>query len=550
MMLEFKIIRKKFLKILLSMMIIISFGVAMLFGLMNGLLSIRKSIDKFIEDNNYPDIKIITSLEDIDKTGNISDEEIEDIEYRLNVSTIINKNNKVLSVKANTYEDKDLKDFYINEEKENNSGLYDILVEKRFARDNNINLGDTIKLKMGEEFYDFCVTKIVSTPETTGSVPINGMWIHIKDYGNVFINRNILEEETNKTKTEFLDEINKKEEEVLDEENKALDEYNSAKNKLEYALNEYNTQKESYEGIKTELNQKKDEIDKSVEKLTQLRKEYVEINKSINNLKSTVDSYIDSYASLSDDAKNYINEVIETKYPDITVEDLEFVTDLAYLVLESNLNEVFDENNEINQEVKDKIMMADFAKSMVEMQYDYLNSDEIVQLIDRIEEGEDVTELPEYDELKTRLQLFGEVTDDNIVYSYELAKTVFDEIDGISSKLPFNSFSDLYNFVDSSRSLLPSIYDSNKDNLEEYYETIVEINNTQKDTIKDEVKSIYNSNKSEIEKAKTITNKTYGYIENITDEAVVSILSEYTDDTSGGSLATIDRVLERSKQKG
>ena len=248
------------------MTVIISFGVALLFGLMNGILSIRKSIDKFIEDNNNPDIKIITNLEDINKTGNINDEEIKDIEYRLSISTVMYKKGNVFSVKANTYEDRNLKDFYINEEKENISEAYDILVEKRFAMENNIKLGDMVKLKMGKELYDFCVTKIISIPETAGNVPINGMWVHIKDYGNVFINRNVLIKETNKIKVGFLDEIKKKEEEILNEQNKRLDEYYIAKDKIKDSIEEYNTQKESYEIIKTELNQKKDEINESIEK--------------------------------------------------------------------------------------------------------------------------------------------------------------------------------------------------------------------------------------------------------------------------------------------
>ena len=40
-----KIIRKKFFKILLSMTIIISLGVALLFGLMNGVFSLNKSVN-------------------------------------------------------------------------------------------------------------------------------------------------------------------------------------------------------------------------------------------------------------------------------------------------------------------------------------------------------------------------------------------------------------------------------------------------------------------------------------------------------------------------
>ena len=49
------------------MVIIISLGVALLFGLMNGVLSLRESVYKFIEENNYPDVKILTNIEDIEK---------------------------------------------------------------------------------------------------------------------------------------------------------------------------------------------------------------------------------------------------------------------------------------------------------------------------------------------------------------------------------------------------------------------------------------------------------------------------------------------------
>ena len=176
---------------LLSMVIIISLGVALLFGLMNGVLSLRKSVDKFVKENNYPDIKITTSIEDIDKMHGLNKEKFDDVKFRLALNTIINKDNRILSVKAITYTDEDLNDFYINEEQNNDSNYYDILVEKRFANDNNIKLGDILNLKIDEELYSFCVSKIISVPETIGSVPINGMWVHVNDYGNVYINKKV-----------------------------------------------------------------------------------------------------------------------------------------------------------------------------------------------------------------------------------------------------------------------------------------------------------------------------------------------------------------------
>lgn len=518
------------------MVIIISLGVALLFGLMNGVQSLRESVDKFIKENNYPDIKILTNLEDIDKIGDLNKEKFDNVECRISMNTIINKDNKILSVKAITYEDEKLKDFYINEEKNNNSGYYDILIEKRFANDNNIKLGDILKLKMGEEFYSFCVSKIVSVPETIGNVPINGMWVRINDFGNVYINRKVLEEETNKKKRDLLNEIEKKEEEILNEENNRLDEYNKAKSKIENSKKEYNLKK-------NDLNQKKEELNQNKEKLLELKKEYVKISDSINNFKNTIYSYINIYENLSDDAKVYIDKVIESKYPNIQIEDLEFATDIAYSIFQNNLDKLFDPNNEINQKLKNKIMMADVIKLMTEAYYDYYNSDEVVNLINQIKEGQDVIESSEYMELKSRLEIFGEVTDDNLIYVYESTKVILNEIHKASTKLPFKSFNDLYNFVDSNRALLPIMYYSYKGELKPYYEQVVSQNDSIKESIKNEVDSIYYSNKSGIQKARTITNKAFDYIQDVVEETIVLRLSDFTDDKSGGSLNIINRLV-------
>lgn len=518
------------------MVIIISLGVALLFGLMNGVLSLRKSVDKFIKENNYPDIKILTNLEDTEKISDLNQENFKSIEHRIAMNTIINKDCQIFSVKAITYEDKDLKDFYINEEKNNNSSCYDLLVEKRFAKENNIKLGDTLKLKMGEENFDFCVSKIISVPETIGNVPINGMWVRINDYGNVYINKKILYEETNKKKRELLSKIEKKEEELQNEENNRLAEYNNAKRKINSLTNEYNLKQK-------ELNQKKDELNQNKEKLLKLKKEYIETTDSLNHIENTVYSYINSYEKLSDNAKKYIDKLIEDKYPNLKIEDLEFVTDIAYSIIENNLDKLFDTENEINQKLKNKIIMADVIKLMSEAYYTYLNSDEVEELIDKIKDGQDVTETSEYNELKSRLNIIDIVTDDNIVDVYKLAKDASNEIHKVSAKLPFNSFSELYNFIDSSRSLLPLMYNVYKGKLQPYFEKIVSANDSIKETIKNEIDSIYNSNKSLTEKARIITKKVFDYIKNTVDETIVSELSEYTDDITGGPLDIINRLL-------
>ena len=519
------------------MIIIISLVVALLFGLMNGVLSLRKSVDKFVKENNYPDIKILTSVQDISKMSEFHLEKFGNVEYRITMSTIMKKDSQILSVKAITYTEKNLKDFYINEETRNNTDYYDILVEKRFANNNNLKLGDILELKIEDKYYNFCISKIISVPETIGSMPISGMWVHVYNYGNVYIDRIVLEEETNKKKRSFLDEIEKKEE-LLNEESKKIEEFNSAKSVIENAKNEYNLKK-------NDLDKKKEELNKNKEKLLEIKKEYRETIDYVNNLKNVAYSYIDNYESLSSEAMNYINKLIEKKYPSIQIEDLEFLTDIAFSVSQNNLNQLFDVNSEINKKIRKKIIIADIVKLMVEEYYDYFNSEKVEQLIAKIEDGQDITNTLEYIELKNRLEIFKIVTDDNIVYVYKIVKKVIDEVHNVGTKLPFNSFSDLYNFADSAKDLLPIIYDLNKGKLKPLFEKIVNENNSRKESIKNEIESIYNSNNSNIQKVRKYADKVYDYMIYVIDKAAISLLSDYTDNTSGKALDIINGLASK-----
>ena len=338
------------------MTIIISLGVALLFGLMNGVFSLNKSVNNFIEENNYPDIKIITELEDIEKIKKLNQNEFKNIEYRLSMSTIINKNKDILSVKLSTYDDKDLKDFYIYKSRDNNSDYYDIFVERGFANNNNIKLGDTLKVKIGDKFYNFYVSKIISIPEALVSVPVNGIWGEINNYGNIYINRKVLYEETNKEKRKLLNELLEKEEEILNEEVNRQEEYNNAKRMIEESLVEYNNQKNYYRTIKSNLKNKIVDLNNNKEKLKEIKEEYINISNSISKYENIISSYIDEYSTISDNTKEYIEKTIEEKYPNIKEEELELIINITYNIIQGKINELIGSDKENIQELVHKIM--------------------------------------------------------------------------------------------------------------------------------------------------------------------------------------------------
>ena len=544
---QFKTIRKRFLKVLISIVIIISLGVALLFGLMNGILSVHKSVDKFIEDNNYPDIKIVTKLEDAEKISEEMQKDYPGLRYRLNLSTIIkNTNGKIISANAFTYTDEDINDFYIWNERQNNTNDYDIIVEKRFATNNDIKLGNSIKLRIDGKWYDFYVSKIISIPEAIVSVPINGFWGEINDYGNVYINKNVLEAELNKVKDENLEKVKEKENELEKEIEARNVEYNQAKNQIYQAKIAYYAQRTYYIGLKKDLYKKKDELNSNKEKLLKLKSEYKTKIDQVNDIEKKVNYYIDAYDGLSDDAKKYIKKTIEDNYPDIGLEDVELVMDIGYFMLNNKVNEWFDSNTEINGKIRNVVSKADTVKQIIDSEYEYINSDTVTQLIEKIENNEDVTGLEEYDNLKNNLKLFGiagEIDDDNVLSVYKAAKEVVDEIRKVSNRLPFENFSQLYDFLDNSRILLPDIYQSIKENTESDVNNVIKRIQEVKIEALNRVDSIGNSNKTFIQKCRLSVATGFGYLRDSIDEMVIASLEEYTSNRSGEPISIIDNLL-------
>ena len=543
---QLKLIRRKYFKVLLSITIIISLGVALLFGLRNGILSVHKSIEYFKESTNYPDIKIITNLEDESILNRFNKTNYKSIDSRLSISTILKKKDNVISVKASTYKDKNINDFYVWSKKENITDNYDIYIEKKFAHNNNIKLGDIVSLKIDGKYYKFHVSKIVSTSESIATSPINGMWEKTSDYGNVYINKSVLVKETEKQKKELLKEVILKEEELNNEEKNKLNEFNDAKEKLNSSLDKYYKKKDEYTNVKKELSNKKDIINDNKDKLLKIKSDYINAISTLYNINNEVNSYINLYGSLSQEAKDYINNYIEQNYSTVTIDQVESITDFIYAILDNKINEAFDPNSSINEIIQEKIAIADTVKIKLISEYDYYNSEEINEIITRLKNGEQLEDDTLYQQLKSRLQsysIFGTVTDDNILEIEKLTKDILNEINSVNNKLPFSTFSEFYNSLDNGKSLLPILYDSYKNQVKPGVEQIISEYNEDKSIIKNKIEEIYNSNKSIVEKAHLSSDLIYNNIIAYLDKIVVLSLGEYTDDLTGGTLAVIDKVL-------
>lgn len=529
---QFKIIRKKYFKILVSIVLIISLGTAILFGLTNGIDSVKISVNKYIKDYNYPDVKIITNIENEEVLEQLKEDNLLDVKHRISVNTILKNNDSIISAKLSTYNDENINDFYIFEETENDSDYYDILVEKNFAENNNLKIGNKLSAKIDEKYYDFIITKLVSSPEAMVTTPINGLWGEINNYGNVYIDRKILQDETNKKKDELLSQINQKERDIINTENDKTNEYISAKDKINEKINDLNNEEKNYKEIKVDLLSKLNELDTNKKYIIDYKNSYIDSINTLNDIDSKITSYINSYEELSDNSKKYILNIVDKYYPNIIFEDVELITDTCYLLLDDKVNEIFDSNSEINKKITSIIVVSDSIKTLLDHEYDYLNSEEVTNLIKQIKNGEDLTDTFEYSNLKMYLSLYGFidiVNDDNIVEIYELSKIILEEIHAAENKVPFSTFQELYTFMDNSKSLLPIVYNMLKLQYKPYVNDFLNDINAIKEKTKNEIDNIFKTNESYSEQLKQLNINIYNYAIDVVDKMYTANFEEYTD---------------------
>lgn len=541
---QFLIILKKHFKVLLSTIIIISLGVGLLFGLLNGTASVHRSIDNYVINNNYPDIKIITDLEEDSVLGNIDNNLYSRIDSRISFRATLIKDNIVLSTIASTYDDITYNDFYVWDEINNNNELYDVFIEKSFADTNDIHLGDRVLLDLNDKEYDFIVTKIVSLPENINNEFIKGLWGKINDYGSVYIHKNVFASETSKLKDELLDEVNKKEEEIDNSEIKAKNEYKNAKSLLSESVNQYNDNKKYYDKIKDEIDSNIHSLNETKTKLDDIKTLYLDVNNYLKKLNKDLDSYLNSYSNLSVESKKIINSIIDSKYANVTIDDIEFVSDTIFYYISDKVDKVFDPESEINHEIMDKIAIADGIKALIEFEHDFFNSDSVNELIDQINNGEDVSSSLEYVFLKTQLELvgiFGEINEDNIVPITKIIQFALNEIDSAFDLLPFSTFEDLYDTLKFLKNFMSPLYDNLKQNTTPSIESVLDSINEKKEIFKDNINHLFDKNDEIVDRLELINNLFYNYTTQIVDEITITILEEYY---SGDSIVPIEIINE------
>lgn len=219
----FRAIIKRYWKLLLSILLVSAVGCASVTGLASGYLSLERSLTHYIRDYGYPDGVIQTAVTTRDKADLLrSLPGISEVNTRLLGDTVMmSPSGRYLSVRAISFSDGDFQRFHYWQ-KADPVEKDAILLDVNFADDNGISAGDTVSVRVGDEYRSYLVAGIVSMPETLAVQPTQTAWGANSDFGYIYVPIRLLEQEENTEYTGSKAALEEKAEE-LEEKQQELD---------------------------------------------------------------------------------------------------------------------------------------------------------------------------------------------------------------------------------------------------------------------------------------------------------------------------------------
>ena len=273
----FHAICKKYWKLLLSMLLVSAFGCAALTGLAGGFLSLKEALDFYVQEGGYPDAFVTTDVTERRRMDALKAVPgVAEVNARLIGNLVlVNWDGRYLSIRAMSFDENEFQQFYFWDRAD--QGAYDpIYLEYNFAKTAGINVGDTVRIKVGGEFREYAVTGIVSRPETLSMEPSDDVSISSNDFGYVYAPRSLLEKEVNPEHRDALAEWEEKSGELADAKASARQDYENALAELDSAEAELNEKKMEFALKHSDLTAQQAELEELREELLRQQKELEE----------------------------------------------------------------------------------------------------------------------------------------------------------------------------------------------------------------------------------------------------------------------------------
>ena len=165
-MLRKKMIRdiKQNLSQFITIFLMVFIGVMVYSGIESYMEGMKQTANNFYTQNNLQDLNVMGSLskENIETIKQIDN--VKNAEGKLNVSTVLDNNNDI-TLSMNFIESNEISKFYIIEGKEFDADTKGVWLDNFFAQENNLKIGDTLKIKYDGYVFEEEVVGFINVPD-------------------------------------------------------------------------------------------------------------------------------------------------------------------------------------------------------------------------------------------------------------------------------------------------------------------------------------------------------------------------------------------------
>jgi len=445
--LVFSIIRKYY-KLFLSIVLVSSLGCTIMTGLSSGHKSLVDTLNSYVEEGHYPDAIITTEVVNSKVKDRIRKlHEVEKIESRLTGDTfVMSPTGRLLSCSVFSFRDDDLQKFYYWDSIRPDSLEY-VFIDYEFAEGNNIKAGDSVKVRINDEYRRYQVAGIISAPQTLAIETHGNKWNTNSDFGYIFAPEVLLVKESEKRKAEERAKLDKQKKLLEQNEAKMLETINKAAAQIKVAQIEVLTGQQLYSSFSGSAKEVKEELIINRNKLQsyvkEIRKQRNELEKARLELISLLSEAKSTLAEL-DKVNNALAQIeqLEKQLEQISKEILnpdtssfaallkqldEYRLDVLFNAV-SRFNDVlsFAINHGFSYDISEQVenIVSRLMNYIDGIRSDslYLSPDDeqMRSLIERITAAEEgIQQTPEYRKLFNTLRKYEPcISDDNIIEVY------------------------------------------------------------------------------------------------------------------------------------
>ncbi len=308
---------KKYKKLLISVMLVSAMGCGFMSGLSSAHTSLQVSLESYVEDYQYPDVMITTDVTDQSTAEKLRKlEEVSAVNARLCGDTYLKSpQGRFLSVRVFSYHPDDRLKFHYWSQAHDDS-MDEVLLEYNFAEDNGIRAGDTVEVKVDQEFRRYFIAGIVTNPETLSVQPTEDSWGANTDFGYAYAPIGLLTKEYEQKYSEAKEELDGKQEELdagwKDSEEKLAE----SQQKLEEAKKQLEESKKKFEDSSAEAQKKLEQLNKSEQELlatrNDLNRKREELAKTRETLSRTLQKLQGRELTKAADGLQEIDEALRT----------------------------------------------------------------------------------------------------------------------------------------------------------------------------------------------------------------------------------------------